>query len=300
MNAALRTFLAVVGTVGAVALAATVPLPHTVRMTRLASLLDLGHFVGFALVALVFWWALSGRKLIALIMAVACAGAVEVGQPMVGRTADPLDFLHGLLGAASAIAFVSLFDRSAGIRRTVAYSLLGLGLAAWPIGQSIPRLVDAWVEYRDFPVLSDFDSPWRTGRWMTVGCKVERVRCQNPADAWAGRIDVAAGNRACLLVLVPLMADWTAQERLFCEFTVDGGDVPIAILLRTGRGREKRITSLFRKDCTEGEYDIEADLRPSPVSSRLSPQLSHVHSLYLQIGPATRPATLYLHRVYLG
>jgi hypothetical protein len=69
-----------------------------------STLLDFGHVPLFAGVVLA--WAVPGRPVWrAALLAVVLAGAAEVVQALVGRTADRGDFARGVLGAlAGAIA----------------------------------------------------------------------------------------------------------------------------------------------------------------------------------------------------
>lgn len=285
---------------GLIALAMAVPLPHNLRMTRFSGLLDLGHFFGFAVLAASAAWAWPRRIGVVVAALVVLPLLGEVGQPLVGRTADWRDFAFGALGALAGLILAWAVARSA--RRAVSSITWGLtaaiGLAAWPLVSCLPLVADAAWEYRAFPVLCDFRSPWEGRRWHMVGADLNRI--VDPLSA--GRVGqfelIPQEGCSPTAVLFPLCSNWSGYRRLCCHLVVPDSPLRLGIRVRTGRGDTKMTQTGFEGLCEPGEHQIAVDLQQV---QRLSPELdlSRVHSLYLFARDLHKPRSLRVSRIYL-
>ncbi|MFZ1987120.1 MAG: VanZ family protein, partial [Desulfatitalea sp.] len=134
---------------------------------------DLGHLPAFGLFAylLVTRWKVLARRpfaqqlLIALLLMGAFGWTVEILQLLVGRTFSWLDLRKDLLGASTALAFgapgpkgLKNYGRAA--LKTVVVALILLEAA--PMARAC---IDEFIAWRQFPVLSDFETPFERERW---------------------------------------------------------------------------------------------------------------------------------------
>jgi hypothetical protein len=293
---ALRWLLAAAAA-GALVLALAVPLPHVLRMTRLAHLLDLAHFVAFAFLTAAIAWALAGRIIPAAVVASAIAAGMELVQPLLGRSGNAGDFVRGLLGVLAAAICLSAARPPRTARRAAGGFVLLSAVAAWPIADTAPYLLDAWTEYRSFPVLCDFQTPWQSSRWMTLGTAIRRAR--SPRDGqWVGRLLIPPREGRSTAILFPMAGDWRGQRRLCCDFDVSEGAVTIAVRLRTGDGQRKHMSPCFEARCGVGSHHVSATL-PASYAADDRADLSRVHSLYFFLSDNDRSTTVDVRRVYL-
>jgi hypothetical protein len=119
------------------------------------------------------------------------AVAAEIGQGFVGRSQNLQDVLRSLLGAAIGAIALLVLQRPIRLRAIAIGLASALALAAWPIWDSSPVLMDAVWAYRSFPVLSDFSSPWESRRWMASGADLERQESAEDFPPWVGRLQVS-------------------------------------------------------------------------------------------------------------
>ena len=189
------------------------PLPHPLSLGRLSGVLDLGHFVLFAFLTLCFFWALKSRAWSAFGQAVSLAVLSEAGQALVGRTASVQDALLGMLGALSALIVLLAIRKPRSRARMVGATAAVLVLAAWPVTRAIPNALDAWSEYREFPVLCDFQSPWQVQRWLTPGAVIRTVPGGLAGETSVGEVYFTdPQNRIRTVVLRPLIGEWSRSE----------------------------------------------------------------------------------------
>ena len=144
----------------------------------LKSFWDLGHVVYFGIFSYILHSYYLGKKPNAtatrgfcfVFCVVFVAGlAVEVAQMgMRGdRSADIFDLLRDLLGCILTYIFVIMpilhKRRLQAVIRVLAIGLLAIAL--WPITED---LIDEYIAMRQFPVLSDFETPFEKYRWEDV------------------------------------------------------------------------------------------------------------------------------------
>src|SRR5262249_1108219 len=137
-----------------------IPLPNQFRSPWVAKLLDLGHLPLFGMVTVCFWSMVRPKIWLAFCLALFMAVAAEILQDRPCRSADILDVLRGLLGALIAVVFLKMPARPFRWRQVALRLLLAVALAAWPVWDCGPILLDTVWAYRSFPVLSDLRSPW--------------------------------------------------------------------------------------------------------------------------------------------
>ena len=283
--------------VTAAAVALTVRLPPQWSTPRLGHVGDLGHFFLFGGLTLGFWWLLGRRMGAALAAAVVLNAAGEMAQLLTGRHADVADFLRGLAGSLVVVICLHALRRPWSYPRLGAYLLLVLALSAWPILEGIPYGADIYDEYRRFPVLCDFQSPWQTTRWECVGAELRRVESPGPQGGWAGRIVIYDKDGAA--VLYPVMSDWSGYRRVCCELSTGEHEVPVTILLGTISGN-RIVTREQAGRYGPGACRVTMELRPADDPASMAPMdLSRVYCLILAAGEPGKPPALLVQRVYL-
>ena len=144
--------------------------------TRLSKeLWNLGHIMFFAVFALEadrIWTAgrfATWRKyLLILLLILALATGIEICQSFIsGRFASLRDILFGLAGGLAILAWNATAQKSADrkiVLRAVAFAVVAVCL----IPVSLVA-IDEYRAWRDFPVLSDFESSLEVSRWEAKG-----------------------------------------------------------------------------------------------------------------------------------
>ncbi len=120
------------------------------------------------LAALPIGWRTRRRLIVAGLISVLVAAAIELGQPFVARTASMTDLINGMLGAAGALsgwlAWTSGGRRARGVHAVLALAIVAV--VAWPAWSEWRAL--RWRE-RQFPLLGDFEQPVELPLWTTIG-----------------------------------------------------------------------------------------------------------------------------------
>jgi len=146
---------------------------YSPRAWRLAW--DLGHLLAFFL-----WTAVSlsasarlaaqraGRQILIIAPIALLLGlGIEWAQSLLGRTFSLLDVANDLLGSAAAMVFLSprrLQMRSAALRSAQVVVLTLVALQALPLARVV---IDDGIAWKQFPVLSDFETPFELSRWTS-------------------------------------------------------------------------------------------------------------------------------------
>ena len=130
------------------------PIPPTPWGPQLSTLFDFGHFVLFAAMMLFLWRAFQRKIGLSLCVSVGIAGLCEAGQFLSGRTVCVPDFYRGVLGALFAAVIVDAYSQPRTFGRRACHLVLALMLAAWPVAEIVPLLVDACAECRALRTIS--------------------------------------------------------------------------------------------------------------------------------------------------
>jgi len=157
--------------------------PDTYSSRSFRHFWDTGHIVYFALLAgLLARWrfvarmSLPVRWTIILVITLLLGVSIEVLQYGAGRTPDAGDVLRDLTGCLLVLAFGSpgFALETASWRRSLQVSVLVLLLVQlWPLAES---LIDEAIARQQFPLLSDFETPFETDRWEgNAGLSVESM-----------------------------------------------------------------------------------------------------------------------------
>jgi hypothetical protein len=133
---------------------------------------DVGHIAYFALFAdmLARWrfvarMSLPGQWTLILVITLLLGASIEILQNGTSRSPDMGDVLRDITGSLIALVFGTLGPRlqPSALQYTARVSVLVLLLILmWPLGKS---LIDEAIAREQFPVLSDFETPFEIDRW---------------------------------------------------------------------------------------------------------------------------------------
>jgi len=134
---------------------------------------DLGHIIFFAIftyIILSLWQQLSKltfRRQCAWIFAITLliGVTVEIGQSGIGRSPDLGDLIRNFIGASLALFFWAPSRKEVSklvLRISQAVTVTAIVISFVPLAAAI---IDEWTATKQFPVLSDFETPFEMDRW---------------------------------------------------------------------------------------------------------------------------------------
>ena len=174
-----------------------VPMPAGWLKHPLAvALTGLVHVLIFALVTLFVYrrGPLSGHLTYSFFAVLLLGMAIEVIQPLVGRSASLDDVIFDAVGGLLAVAWI--WRCRSGRRRPVILVVVVLATIVVMLRQLPAQLMAMGAVTRNFPVLADFTDERALALWRpTYGARIERRHPEDPAPGLA-----SAGNSAHLLV----------------------------------------------------------------------------------------------------
>lgn len=184
---------------------------------------DIGHIIYFFLLGsvLVRWPVVACRPLpvqwiVILGITVLLGTAIELLQKDTGRTPDVDDVLRDLVGGLVALVFAAPSARlhppalRTGLQAVVLLLLLD---QLWPVARS---LLDEAIAWRQFPLLSGFETPFEVDRWSGDATHLV-VSDPSIASGRVLKIMLDTGPYSGV-ALKYFEGDWSAQRRL--EFSL--------------------------------------------------------------------------------
>lgn len=274
---------------------------------------DLGHIGYFCLftlwlqgVLLRRWPQLPSRQRFALIfLLVLVVGSSVEGLQMlvVGRDPDVFDVLRDLLGSLVAFALQGDgFGRWPGLFRLYRLLVMGLvGLAIWPLTRAV---IDERLAAEQFPVLSDFETPFEVDRWLYA-----RQFSEETAIVRHGRRAVRvqlSTNRYSGVSLFHFPHDWRGYRTLHCSVFFPG---PGELVLHTRihdlhhKTRMREFTDRFNQSFVLGRgwNDLEISLEDVQAAPRgREMDMEHIEGFGLFVVRQDHPQEIYLDYVYLS
>ena len=197
---------------------------------------DIGHIIYFALLTgLLSRWrfvvnmSLAGRWVLVLAITLLLGVSIELMQHGTARTPDIGDVLRDMTGSLVVLVFGSM---RAGLRpRALRLSLQAVVLLLflvhlWPVTKS---LVDEAIARHQFPILSDFETPFEIDRWTgSARLSIETV----PSIAHSRLLKLSlTTDHYSGAVLKYFDGNWTSAGRL--EFSLYNPDEdPLRITCR--------------------------------------------------------------------
>jgi hypothetical protein len=276
---------------------ALLPPVHGGLLTK--ALFDAGHVPLFGLFALILLAAFrrmneaAWRRPYALAFCgVVLMGALsELVQSRTGRDAEPMDFLHDLLGGAACLLAARAFDRRSPVRPARKVAALGLALVLLGLS-SVPllRLLDGFRQ-RDsaFPMLLDSEQPWERRFLSTRDAEISIVGARAfEREGHALRIQFGSSEYPALILKEPV-ADWSNYERLVFEIFCEK---PTRLNVRVDDKKHNgSYGDRFNRnlDLESGHTHIEISLQDIQAAPKgRSMDLEHIRSMALFCGGPTR------------
>lgn len=272
---------------------------------------DAGHFVYFALLAaLLFRWRSIARMslirqwTIILLITLVAGVTIEFMQSGTGRTPDTGDVIRDLTGSLLVLVFG--LSRSAlrpvSWRISLQVSVLVLLLVQlWPLTKT---LIDEAIARQQFPILSDFETPFEIDRWGGNA----RHSVQTMPSISQGRLLKLSltTNRYSGIVLKHFDGNWRSFRTLTISiYNPDAAPLDITCRIHDlphtdgYEEYEDRFNRSFL--LTQGWNHIEIDLgevKESPVNRSMD--MSRILEVGLFVMSLPAPRTLYIKNVYLS
>lgn len=271
-----------------VAVLLLVPLPNDYRALWFGAATDFLHvpiFAALTLALVQFGWLLLRHS---LLLAGSFSVAAELLQPFVGRSASWRDLAYGLIGIAIAS---SLLQRHWHLTIRMGLALV---FALWPLARTLPVTVDAYQAWKSFPNLASFEGPFSDRRWLLTDAVLR------PSGEQAVLILEPRKRTGAGAILLPVVRDWTAYERLEVEFSFEGEPLPFLISVRDGKKLPPELPrfDLWRR-YDSGSHHVSIDLRDLERGANYPPiELHRVQSLHL-VGFDDEPRTILLKSITL-
>ncbi len=161
-------------------------------------LFDFGHVVFFAVFASELFrqlvkrvWKQKPAALLVAVLVCLAALSIEISQAFLdGRQAGVRDFVYGVVGGCAVLVWKTGEQRGVGmaLRRGVV-----VGVVAWCLFPLVCAVIDEYRMYRDFPVLSDFESSLELSRWQSLR-EISRVTDPVKSGAYSLKVLLGAGE----------------------------------------------------------------------------------------------------------
>ena len=275
--------------------------------SALPQLYGFAHLVFFMLMA----WGLSTLPNLArrpfflqfvLIMSVVflVGGIIEVIQPYFGRSAKWRDLGINVLGGFFGMMFFAPLRRSLSRSLLVCAQLCALTLAVVMFHGPAITLWDMWRASRQFPVLSDFETPFEASRWSSG--EIDRTVARHGHAS----LRVALGTEKYAgTTLVRSFGDWQGYSTFsFSLYNPDADPLHLTVSIRDEehwrRGGEyhDRFNRTFTMEQGWNEVHVPvADIENAPAARTLD--LSRLSEVVIFTVDPPAPRVMYLDYVRL-
>jgi VanZ family protein len=272
---------------------------------------NLGHILYFALLplSLVFHPRLKAvphRTQVVLIIGLTLVIGilVELLQYGVDRFPDMQDIYRNLIGAAVAIVFLMPVKRSI---PNLLLNLLRSAVVLMAAMQLLPiaiALIDEHHARRDFPSLSDFQSPFQIHRWQgSAGISIANDVGRPGNRALQAELTT---RRYSGVNLTYFPANWLPYRRLQLRI-LNPSHQPLSLTCRIhdelhARGPQHyqdRFNQTYA--ITQGWNTISIDLKQVQTSPQTRPMdLAHIRSIAIFTSRLDRPRTIYIDDLILN
>jgi hypothetical protein len=272
---------------------------------------DTGHIAYFALltVLLLRWrfvteMSLAGQWIIILVITLLAGVSIEFMQHGTARTPDIGDVLRDLTGSLIILVFGSASPelRPVSLRVSLRVAVLMLLLVQlWPVTTS---LIDEAIARHQFPLLSDFETPFEIDRW-TGSARLSVETMPSIAQTRLLKLSLTTDQYSGA-ALKYFDGDWTSASRLkFSLYNPDENPLQITCRihdLQHTDGHEEYDDRFNRKYLLmHGWNHIEIDLdevKRSPAHRSMD--MSRIRGFGLFVTSLPAPRILYLDIVRLS
>lgn len=272
---------------------------------------DLGHILYFALLTVLLsrWSVVSRMSLIRqwvtiLALTLLIGVSIELIQYGGARTPDTGDVLRDMTGSLLVLVFgpLGMNLQPANRRRYLKVSMIVLMLALlWPLSKS---LIDEAVARYQFPLLSDFETPFELDRWQG-GKKLSVESISSISKEKLLKLSLTT-EKYSGTSLQYFDGDWTSARSLKISFyNPDKSALPLTLRIHDfqhTRGYQEYADRYNRRFLLlPGWNKVEIDLdevKGSPSSRDMD--MSHIYSLGLFTVSLPEPRIIYIDEVRLS
>ena len=275
---------------------------------------NLGHVLFFLLFSLWLYEQLKSRKSAwssaqrfgyVFVVVFLVGLLVEYLQLLVnGRAPDPFDLLRNQLGCLLAFAVVirpPLFSRHRWQTLFTAVVLVLLAITLWPLSKAV---FDERLAVSQFPVLSDFETPFERTRWMDPRqLREEREQVRHGRKSVRVQLSTAKYSGVSLF---HFPGDWRGYQTLhFSVYNPLSEDLELHCRIHdrlhrvSGAGFHDRFNQRF--SLSPGWHDLAVSLEAvEKAPGDRSMDMSRIDGFGLFVVQQPSPLALYLDHVYLS
>jgi hypothetical protein len=264
-----------------------------------------GHLVCFALWVYLYVAVrgnISHQQVIveSLLLVFLVGGLTELIQSSVGREATWQDLGSDLVGGLIGLFFFSAVKKNLSRLALKLIQLLILALVFWYLFPSAKVIVDDFVSWNQFPLLSGFETPLEATRWS--GSAKRKINHQVYFTGQASLQVRLNTQRYSGIGLKDFPRDWEGYSAVSLQvFNPDSESLELHL----------RIHDHAHNNIYSDRYNTSFDIRPGWNQLRVSladvfeaPKarefdLAHVAGLGVFVGKLKRPRTIYLDEVRL-
>lgn len=223
----------------------------------------------FSHIPLFFMLVVSLRLFVGLSLRISCVSGIvlatlfEIVQPAVGRSGGWTDLAYGLCG--SMIAAIGLFRSWRWSSKLAAMSLL-FAPVAW---NDFPTFIDAWIAWRQFPIIAQFETPFAQSRWVIHAMEFSRV-----TDSGQFQTTDQADGRAAVY---PVVVDWSAYNEVVIDFTIVDQPLDLLIAIRDSAAYPPEVSRYNhpRRKFEPGRHEVVIPFTDLTTSTRFPPLDMH-------------------------
>ncbi len=286
--------------------------PDTYAVRSIGELWNLGHVMYFGVLVYLLWrgaarFALTRNRiwLLALLITLVLGVSIEVLQYGVSRSADLMDLSRNFSGALLVLGFIPGLMLPVGKFLKSLLQGLIVCFALFNLSPLVIALSDEAFARTQFPVLSNFETPFELDRWVGSANRV----VVEEAEGLQGRtlkIDLDTQLYSGLgMQYFP--TDWRGYRSL--NLNIYNSDLkPLSLTFKVYDARHRSVRPTFRhSDRFNRQYQLKkgwnriqiqlADIQQSPENRDMD--MSEIVNLSFFVGRLKQPSTIYLDKVYL-
>jgi hypothetical protein len=287
--------------------------PEAYALRSYKEIWNLGHILYFALLVLLFSrWSLFMRLpllwcwVLLIGLSLVSGVVVELFQYGTERSADLMDVSRDVCGALLMLAFHPVFVDH---RRVLLKRLLQIIVGAFLIYHLLPvsiAITDETIARFQFPVLSDFSTPFELERWKGNG---KREVVEGYAGKPGKQMKISLQRRRYAGVGMEYMpADWSSYRFVNLDIYSEY-EKPLSITVRVHDDRHQTVkpTYLFndrfnkRFKLFKGWNMVKVDLAEVKQAPRKrAMDMQKIADISFFLSSVKSPKTLYLDRIYLS
>ena len=287
--------------------------PDAYAIRSFKELWNLGHVVYFGLLVYLLWRGIKGFRLsrtqvwlTSLVLTLVWGGSIELLQYGSARSLDMMDISRDFLGSLLALGFIpGLMTPLPGKLKIVVRCLI-LAFAMFHLSPLVVALSDEAVASTQFPVLSNFETPFELDRWKGNSNR-EVVNGIGGKQGRQLRIDLNTQSYSGT-GLKYLPSNWLDYRALNLNIYY-AEKRPLSLTVRvhdfTHQNGQPRFvyTDRFNQQhqLIAGWNKIRIDLKDieaSPKGRKMD--MSQIADVSLFASNLKMPATIYLDRIYLS